>query len=145
MYKYTLKLYKNTSENNDINKVLADEFIVNGFSRSVVDVLQPTIELAGIEVNTYNYCYVEELQRYYYIENMSIAPNGVYTMSMRVDVLMTYKDDILASSGLITKNRDYNPYMGEYDVESRYTLEKHEFENGFNYSNGDFVLVTMRG
>ena len=58
---------------------------------------------------------------------------------------MTYYDDIMASSGLITKNREYNPYMGEYDAESRYTLEKHEFENGFDYSKGDFVLITMRG
>lgn len=145
MYKYNLKLYKNTSENDDVVKNLTDEKIVAGFTRTVVDMLHPVIQLAGIEINIYNYCYVQELQRYYYIENVTAAPNGIYTLSMRVDVLMTYYDDIMASSGLITKNREYNPYMGEYDAESRYTLEKHEFENGFDYSKGDFVLITMRG
>lgn len=145
MYKYTLKLYKNSSENNDVSKTLTDEHKVTGYSRSVVDMLNPVIELAGIEVNSYNYCYVQELNRYYYIENITISPNGVYRLSMRIDVLMTYRDDIMASHGLITKNREYNPYTGDVDVESRYTLEKHEFENGFDFTNGDFVLVTMRG
>ena len=145
MYKYTLKLYKNSSENNDVSKTLSDEHKVTGYSRVVVDMLNPVIELAGIEVNSYNYCYVQELNRYYYIENINISPNGVYRLSMRIDVLMTYRDDIMASHGLITKNREYNPYTGDVDVESRYTLEKHEFENGFDFTNGDFVLVTMRG
>ena len=145
MYKYTLKLFKNSSENNDVSKTLTDEHKVTGYSRVVVDMLNPVIELAGIEVNSYNYCYVQELNRYYYIENITISPNGVYRLSMRIDVLMTYRDDIMASHGLITKNREYNPYTGDVDVESRYTLEKHEFENGFDFTNGDFVLVTMRG
>ena len=145
MYKYTLKLFKNSSENNDVSKTLTDEHKVTGYSRVVVDMLNPVIELAGIEVNSYNYCYVHELNRYYYIENINISPNGVYRLSMRIDVLMTYRDDIMASHGLITKNREYNPYTGDVDVESRYTLEKHEFENGFDFTNGDFVLVTMRG
>ena len=145
MYKYTLKLFKNSSENNDVSKTLTDEHKVTGYSRVVVDMLNPVIELAGIEVNSYNYCYVQELNRYYYIENINISPNGVYRLSMRIDVLMTYRDDIMASHGLITKNREYNPYTGDVDVESRYRLEKHEFENGFDFTNGDFVLVTMRG
>ena len=127
MYKYTLKLYKNSSENNDVSKTLTDEHKVTGYSRVVVDMLNPVIELAGIEVNSYNYCYVQELNRYYYIENINISPNGVYRLSMRIDVLMTYRDDIMASHGLITKNREYNPYTGDVDVESRYTLEKHAF------------------
>lgn len=145
MYTYTLKLYKNSSENNDVLKNLSDEKIIKGSSRSVVDMLSPVIDLAGVDVNSYNYCYVEELQRYYYIENMILSPNGITRLTMRVDVLMSYREDILESQGMITKNRDFNPYTCDYDVESRYTLEKHEFENGFNFNDGDFVMVTMRG
>ena len=145
MYLYTLKLYKNSSENNDVLKTLTNEKVFKGQSRTVVDILNPVIELAGIDVNKYNYCYVEELQRYYYIENMIISPNGIYRLNMHIDVLMTYREDILESSGLITRNREYNPYSGDYEVESRYSLEKHEFEKGFNFTDGDFVLVTMRG
>lgn len=145
MYTYTLKLYKNGSENNDVLKTLSNETIIKGSSRTVVDMLAPVIDLAGVDVNSYNYCYVEELKRYYYIENMILSPNGITRLSMRVDVLMSYREDILESHGVITKNREYNPYTGDYEVESRYTLEKHEFENGFNFNDGDFVMVTMRG
>ncbi len=145
MYEYTLKLYKNSSENNDVQKTLSNETVIQGFSRVPVDILSPVIDLAGIEANTFNYCYVEELKRYYYIENMTLSPNGITRLSMRVDVLMSYRKDILASQGVITKNREYNPYTGDYDVESRYHLEKHEFENGFDFNNGDFVIVAMRG
>lgn len=145
MYTYTLKLYKNGSENNDVLKTLSNETVIKGSSRTVVDMLAPVIDLAGVDVNSYNYCYVEELKRYYYIENMILSPNGITRLSMRVDVLMSYREDILESHGVITKNREYNPYTGDYEVESRYTLEKHEFENGFNFNDGDFVMVTMRG
>ena len=71
MYQYKLKLYKNSSENNDVQKVLSNERVIQGYSRTAVDILSPVIELAGVEVNTFNYCYVEELKRYYYIENMT--------------------------------------------------------------------------
>lgn len=145
MYQYKLKLYKNSSENNDVQKVLSNETVIQGYSRTAVDILSPVIELAGVEVNTFNYCYVEELKRYYYIENMTLSPNGVTRLIMRVDVLMSYREDILESHGIITKSRNYNPYTGDHDVESRYNLEKHEFENGFDFNNGDFVIVAMRG
>lgn len=145
MYTYTLKLYKNSSENNDVLKTISNEMVITGKSRTVIDILNPVVDLAGVDVNSYNYCYIEELKRYYYIENMMLSPNGVTRLSMSIDVLMSYREDILASHGVITKNREYNPYTGDYDVESRYTLEKHEFENGFNFNDGDFVMVTMRG
>ena len=145
MYLYNLKLYLNSSENSDLIKKLSNEKPITGQSRTAVDILNPVIDLVGMNVNKYNYCYVEELQRYYYIENVIIAPNGIYRLQMHVDVLMTYKDDILESSGLIRKNSKYNPYAGDYEVESRYDLTKHEFQNGFDFSNGDFILVTMRG
>ena len=92
-----------------------------------------------------NYAYIADYQRYYFVDSVTIGRNGMYIVQLSIDVLMTYRDDIMASHGLITKNREYNPYTGDVDVESRYTLEKHEFENGFDFTNGDFVLVTMRG
>lgn len=145
MYQYKLKLYKNSSENNDVLKNISNETVIQGYSRTAVDILNPVIDLAGVEVNSFNYCYVQELKRYYYIENMTLSPNGVTRLSMSVDVLMSYREDILESHGVITKNRAYNPYTGDYEVESRYELKKHEFENGFDFTNGDFVMVAMRG
>lgn len=145
MYQYTIKLYKNHSENTDVQKNLTDEKVINGVSRVSVNILSPVIELQGYEINEYNYCYIDELKRYYFIEQIVASTNGIIQLTMKVDVLMSYIDDIKASKGMITKNRDYNPYAGDFEAESRYTLQKYEFPNGFDSKDGDFVFVTMRG
>ncbi len=141
---YTLQLYKNLSENIAVQKHLTDMIEIHGTTRVAIDILNPVIDVAGLNVNEYNYCYIKELRRYYYIENTVIATNGICRLTMRVDVLMSYIDDIKASSGLITKQREYNPYFGEYDIESKTTLQRYEFENKFN-PIGDFILIALRG
>ena len=144
MYRYTLTLYKNQSENNDVQKIITDAKQVDAYSRESVDILNPVVDLQGYTVNEYNYCYIQELRRYYYIEKVSAAPNGVMQLSMKVDVLMSYISDIKASHGLITKQREYNPYYGENDVDARQTVEKLTFTDRFDYT-GEFVVVALRG
>ena len=100
--------------------------------------------MTGYEVNKYNYCYIVELKRYYYIEKIVAAPNGIMQLTMKVDVLMSYINDIKASKGLITKQRNYNPYYGDNDTDSRVDIEKLELTNVFN-KEGEFVLVALRG
>lgn len=141
---YTLEFYKNLSENVDVQKNLTGKMTISANSRVPLDILTPVVDVQGIDANEYNYCYIKELYRYYYIENTVVLPNGVCHLSLRVDVLMSYADDIKASSGLITKQRVYNPYFGEYDVDSRTMLRKFEFEDNFN-KTGEFVLVALRG
>lgn len=144
MYQYTIELYKNHSENNELIKNLTDKRVINGTSRSTVDLLNPVITLSTINVNEFNYCYIKELKRYYYIVKTIIQPKGISIISLNVDVLMTYSEDIKASKGLITKQKNYNPYYGEFDVESKTMLQKYEFENVFD-DKGEFVLVALRG
>lgn len=62
----------------------------------------------------------------------------------RVDVLKTYADDIKASKAVISKQRNYNPYFGNYEIESRTEQTKYVFNNPFN-ENGEYVMVAMRG
>lgn len=144
MYRYTLDLYKNQSENNDVQKVITDQRQVDAYSRESVDILNPVVDLQGFTVNDYNYCYIRELGRYYYIEKVVTAPNGVVELTMKVDVLMTYISDIRESHGLILKQRAYNPYYGENEVDARQTVRKLEFNDQFNHT-GEFVLVALRG
>ena len=52
----------------------------------------------------FNYCYIPELRRYYYVSNIAIANSKLYAVSLSVDVLMSYKDEILRLSAFITRN-----------------------------------------
>lgn len=144
MYRYTLELYKNQSENNDLQKVITDKKQLDAYSRESVDILNPVVDLQGYTVNDYNYCYIQELRRYYYIEKIVSAPNGTTQLSMKVDVLMSFIDDIKASHGLITKQVVFNPYYGENDVDARQTVDKLEFTDQFDHT-GEFVVVALRG
>lgn len=144
MYQYTLELYKNKSDNNVLNKVLTDKCTISGLSRVEVDTLAPVVDISGVNINEFNYCYIQELQRYYYITKTVINPNGIARLSLRVDVLMTYADDIRASRGLITKQEEYNPYYGDYDIEAKTQQVRLDFENAFSL-DGEYVLVALRG
>jgi len=144
MYKFHISLYKNQSDSNVINKVLTNETLITGISRNEINILQPVITVTNFNVNNFNYCFVNELLRYYYITQNIINPDNTITIHLRVDVLKTYEVDIKASKGLITKQRAYNPYYGDYAVAYEFTEKRYNFDNVFT-DNGEFILVALRG
>lgn len=144
MYKFHISLYKNKSDSNVINKTLTNETPITGISRTAINLLQPVITVTNFNVNQFNYCYVNELMRYYYITQSIINPDNTITINLRVDVLKTYEADILASKGLITKQRAYNPYYGDFAVDDTFEEKRYNFDNVFT-ENGDFILVALRG
>ena len=51
-----------------------------------------------------NYAYIEDFHRYYYITNITSIHNSVWQLTMRVDVLMSYKNDIYSLKALVVRN-----------------------------------------
>lgn len=51
-----------------------------------------------------NYLYCDTFSRFYYINNISILPGGRILVDCSVDVLQTYKDDILQRVATITRS-----------------------------------------
>lgn len=144
METFDIVFYKNQSENKDVVKILTDEYRISGKARSDIDIMSPVIGVKGNDIINYNYCYIEELKRYYYITNYKSLAKDIIELYLKIDVLMTYKEDIKASSGLIRKQRDYNPYYGDIEAENRKTIDKYNLENPFN-TDGNFILVSMKG
>lgn len=135
-----ITLYKNSSDNNVIDKVLTDPLIIEGHLRDSSNIETPNINLQGT-VKDYNYCYIPNFYRYYYIENITLQ-GKITVISCEVDVLMTYKDDIRNSYGLMTKGINFNPYYdGGYQNENRDTYRQFNFQNPFN-AEGNIILVT---
>lgn len=91
----TITLSKTTDENNVVYKTLSNQQI---FSDCVLkentSVITPTIFIqSDLNLSTYNYCYIPEFNRYYYIINISSVRNGLWQINLKVDVLMTYKNN----------------------------------------------------
>lgn len=140
---FQIKLYKCISDINVVDKVLSDEMLFDGYSRNPINILSPEIIIEGMDINNYNYAYIPFLKRYYYITDITLVHANCYQIQLRVDVLKTYETDIKRSKGLITCQENFNPYSGEYEIESRNEIEKINFKNPFN-ENGSIILVTLR-
>lgn len=82
--------------------------------KDATEIINPELVLKSQDYPTFNYCYLPKFNRYYFVTNITVTPNNIYRISLDVDVLMSFKDDILNGSGYITKSKDSNPmYQGD--------------------------------
>ena len=81
-------------------------------------ILSPSIRIptnqAGLAQNAnvfdYNYIYIGQFSRYYYVNNWMFNGDGTWTADCSVDVLATYKTDIMNSPGYIGRAEStYDP------------------------------------
>lgn len=111
--------YKNTSNvkaiNKNIEQLQSIECIVKNDS---FDIFSPVLNLSSIDINTgVNYCFIEETNRYYFIDKIEHLNNQLIKLSMSCDFLMSNKNTILNGSGLVTKSENnINDYATTFDV-----------------------------
>ena len=109
-------------------------------SPSTVTTYQPYSSLM-----TYNYCFVPEFDRFYFINDISTDKNFWY-VSCSCDVLATYRDTILSGSHYVLRSASaYDEYISDSAYISK-MKETGEFATGsvdgtsatdpFSYSNG---------
>ena len=103
----TAILYNNVSDSREINKNLTELTTINITLYLDTNVVTPVFKLKNF-LNNANYMYVPDLHRYYYINNYTLSNQCVY-LHCSVDVLTTYKTEILNSECLISRSEnDYN-------------------------------------
>ena len=111
------------------------------------NVLNPIIRFRTRTPVTFNYVYIESLNRYYFVSE--IEQNGdICTVRLRVDVLYTYKENILASSATLAMGNNINKFVSNrtniYDVRPK--TKKINFpNNGLLNENGTIVMITLKG
>lgn len=139
-----LKLYKSLDEKNRIRKTLTEELILNGALRDKSSVIKPTI-LIQTDPLDYNYAYIPEFGRYYFINNVVAMRNKSFIIDLKCDVLMSYADEIYRLRALIdreeTQSQQY--VTGDFVIDARHNTEKITFTNPFTEKN--YILVAMKG
>ena len=148
-----ITLYKTKSANNVINKKLVSEKNLgnNCILTDNTSVTSPTVIMGGITsldtISDYNNAYIAQCHRYYYINDIIALSGGRVKLILSVDVLMTYKTDILNSTQLVTRQKNKGKmYLADADwtVDGRTYLRSHYFsENHFAPQNDSFVLITV--
>lgn len=108
-------LYYNKSESIKVDKDIEEVLTVEGTFRTRVSILNPTIYLNidFIPLNI-NYVYIEDLKRYYYVDNIIADVKDMYILKCSIDVLMTYKNYIKSQQAYVSRNQYvYNGYISD--------------------------------
>lgn len=141
-----VKLYKVNEPRNKLEKTLNDETTVNGDFRGSVNISEPTISLVGSQYNDFNYCFIPELDRYYFITNMTIERKNYLICDLKVDVLQSYADKIKTGFGTAIESDEGNKYIDGYveNTDARPNVDKYEFLDKFNHDGHYYMLTTIR-
>lgn len=143
-----IHIYHNNSENNAINKNIVGITSPDCVVKDPISMITPTVILNSFENMSYcNYAYIPSFNRYYFIDDIRPLTGSRVELSLRVDVLETYKDTLLALSAVLDKQEaNGSPYYndGSFNVLAREFLQSYNFPNGFN-AEGEFILITCGG
>lgn len=130
-----LKLNKTLNSNNSATKTIK--------LLKVCGVIDLQITLNDYSF-TYNYVYIPFFGRYYFITNIEIQNNGLYILTLKEDVLYTYKTDIIQNNNHVIKSSlpigDNIDYVKKFEK----TILTQNMDNPFLEQISD-VLITIRG
>ena len=143
-----IDLYSYTDRENTVNKTLTNPTTIEGLMRDAVNILQPVIRLKHTGTFNYNYCFVRELNRYYYITGYTVIDNTQIELRLRIDVLKTYEDAIMSATGTVIERSDANKFISlrRQVFDARPNVEHIEFpqQDVFD-SDGHIIMVTLNG
>ena len=138
-------LYKTTNANNDLNKTISDKVELVGALREASSVITPSILIQSNPIG-YNYAYIPEFGRYYYIKNITAFRKGAYIVDLKCDVLMSFREEILNMSGIVSRLTDGDAYANR-DIKTK-CLETHrrlDFPETPFTRNGSYILISKGG
>ena len=109
-----LNLYTVNDGDNVINKTLSNKLSIDIALKRSANITSPQImleELLGIDFNDFNYAHIPDLNRYYFINQITSINNTVWQFDFNCDVLETYKNDILNSLARFRRNIKDGDYL----------------------------------
>lgn len=145
-----ITFYKYTGERNRLNKTLTDGVTMDGNFTQAYYRNTPRLKIVSETDFDYNYCYIEDSKRYYFIDSVMVTRNNFYECTMTIDVLMTHKDDILKLSGTVTRSTNFNYLDGNNIPQTSKTKTKTyklyntatvSWENHELFSDSEYLLI----
>lgn len=146
---FPVTFYKSSAENERVDKTnyLSDALTKNLEGVYNIDVERPILRISSFSPIGYNYCYITEFDKYYFIESKNYN-QGIWELQLDEDSLMSFKDDILKQKAIISKqesnpiNKYYND--GTYKNEEKTFHKVIEFDDLFELGF-DYIVTTIGG
>lgn len=103
-----------------------------------------TLDFVLTNYENENYVYIPDFGRYYFITDIEIKNNGLFRISLKEDVLMSYKDVLTNNENHVIKSSlpigENINYVGKFEK----TTLTQDIENPFKNAISD-VLITIKG
>lgn len=132
-------LYTCSAENNRLDKsaYLSNRAPINGSMKNESSVIDPYIELSGSNLSQFNYMYIPDFARYYFIREITNLYNGLWAMKGHVDVLYTYAGQIKQNRAIVDRTAsgpDANLYLddGTFITDARKYTQIINFPNSLD-------------
>lgn len=116
-----IDLYTNTSENYVVSKNITAQANMSGcILKDDTSVENPVILVRNTgNISGYNYMYIPDFHRYYYIEEIVSVQNGLWELHGHVDVLMTYGSQIRSQYATCKRQENlFNLYLDDPDFKT---------------------------
>ena len=96
-----------------------------------------------------NYCYIEDLGRYYEIRPESILElGGIIVMALEEDDIMSNLSEVMALNCIIKRQENlYNLYLNDdkYKAYAYTRIQTKNFPNGFNAMGNEKFILSIAG
>ena len=144
--------YTSSAEPNSFPKVLGSAIRYQGELRDECDILNPVLTIEGLNPDTtFNYCYIPDFKRYYFITESSVVRTGLMEFMLHVDVLKSWSTNILDQEAYIARNEyDYDmmlideiPIVKPDNKFSHVESTSDQLNNPFSMELGYNYIVTI--
>lgn len=148
-----ISLFTCTAENERVDKTdyISNRFPMDGSFRNDSSIIDPIvlIEKTNPAEFHYNYMFIPEFQRWYFVNDIISIRNKIWEIHAHVDVLYTWRAEIGQMKCVIDKSEEIgnaNMYMddGSFVMDSRKYNRVLPFPTGLS-KDGTFILICAGG
>ena len=135
-----IQLMAYSGKRNKINKSgsFYNEWVTEGNLKEDTSFLHPIIAIEKATPpmkNSYNYMYIPDFKRYYYINDIVSLIGGLWEIHADVDVLYSNYADIYESKAILSKAQDVS-VTNMYINDGSFVMDSHKFDQIVKYPNG---------
>ena len=140
----TIILYQNASPNEQVIKTLTTVDTLTGTLRDESSIIRPVITIEKASPTGFNYAYIQEFGRYYFLEEVEVVRNGLLRLHLKSDPLMSFATQIKANSAIVRKNANsFNMMINDNSIRTYQNdlYSYYQFANGFGDAYTHILLV----
>lgn len=143
-----ITLHVNSSERQAISKSLDSGVVLSGSLRNESSVINPSFLIEYENPSGFNYCYIADFGRYYFITNITSIRTNIWRIDCAVDVLMSFSNEILNLDVIVNyeSSPDTESYMNGEPWQSlvKTRTDVINFPYGL-LDDGEYILITSGG